>query len=165
MEFLRVQGPTALVSPGHIQPGPMDCRGEVQEVENHNPTIKRLPTFNLCVFFLLSRSPHAFQAFGQGPRACLGMRFALLEAKVDHTTLIPSINLPPSFSGGGPGDDAEVHLPARHLHPAAPGGRPQVRAQLPQGRPLGHRGGEEGGVRGEAYISNLIFTHNSYTII
>ena len=50
MEFL--QGPTALVSPGHIQPGPMDCRGEVQEVQNHNPTIKRLPTFNLCVFFL-----------------------------------------------------------------------------------------------------------------
>lgn len=28
------------------------------------------------------RNPHAFQGFGQGPRACLGMRFALLEAKV-----------------------------------------------------------------------------------
>merc|ERR1711970_744858 len=29
-----------------------------------------------------ARNPSAFQAFGQGPRSCLGMRFAILEAKV-----------------------------------------------------------------------------------
>jgi len=41
------------------------------------------------------RSPHAFQAFGQGPRACLGMRFALLELKVAVAMLVRHLELLP----------------------------------------------------------------------
>jgi len=41
------------------------------------------------------RSPHAFQAFGQGPRACLGMRFALLELKVAVAMLVRHLELMP----------------------------------------------------------------------
>jgi len=42
------------------------------------------------------RSPYAFQAFGQGPRACIGMRFALLEAKVALVALCRKFTFLPS---------------------------------------------------------------------
>jgi len=41
------------------------------------------------------RSPHAFQAFGQGPRACLGQRFALLELKVALAMIMRHLELLP----------------------------------------------------------------------
>jgi len=41
------------------------------------------------------RSPYAFQAFGQGPRACIGMRFALLEAKVALVAVCRKFTLSP----------------------------------------------------------------------
>jgi len=41
------------------------------------------------------RSPHAFQGFGQGPRACLGMRFALLELKVAILMLVRHLQMVP----------------------------------------------------------------------
>lgn len=44
------------------------------------------------------RSPYTFFAFGQGPRACLGMRFAMLEAKVALLEILSEYNFAPSNS-------------------------------------------------------------------
>jgi len=43
-----------------------------------------------------SRSPYTFLAFGQGPRACIGMRFALLEAKVAVAMMMRKFTFLPS---------------------------------------------------------------------
>jgi len=43
-----------------------------------------------------SRSPYTFLGFGQGPRACIGMRFALLEAKVAIAMVMRKFNFLPS---------------------------------------------------------------------
>ncbi len=37
------------------------------------------------------RNPYAFLAFGQGPRNCIGMRFALLQVQ------IPAFNFPGNY--------------------------------------------------------------------
>jgi len=42
-----------------------------------------------------NRNPYAFQAFGQGPRACIGMRFALLEAKVAVLSVLRKFSFKP----------------------------------------------------------------------
>jgi cytochrome P450 family 6 len=41
----------------------------------------------------LSRHPMAFLAFSNGPRACIGRRFALLEVKVALVTLLRKFNV------------------------------------------------------------------------
>lgn len=38
---------------------------------------------------------YAFQAFGQGPRACIGMRFALLEAKIGVMAVMRKFSFTP----------------------------------------------------------------------
>ena len=38
---------------------------------------------------------YAFQTFGQGPRACIGMRFALLEAKVAVLSVLRKFSFKP----------------------------------------------------------------------
>jgi len=40
-----------------------------------------------------ARNPYAFQAFGQGPRACIGMRFAMLELKVAMMEVLHNFTL------------------------------------------------------------------------
>ncbi len=39
------------------------------------------------------RSPYTFLAFGQGPRSCIGMRFALLEAKIGIVSVLKNHRL------------------------------------------------------------------------
>ena len=40
-------------------------------------------------------SRYVFQSFGQGPRACIGMRFALLEAKVAVMAMMRKFSFKP----------------------------------------------------------------------
>jgi len=48
------------------------------------------------------RNPHAFQGFGQGPRACLGMRFALLELKVAMVMIVRHLEMLPGTKTARP---------------------------------------------------------------
>jgi len=54
------------------------------------------------------RSPYSFLAFGQGPRACVGMRFALMEAKLALAHVLRQYNLLP-------GEKTEEKVEVDHL--------------------------------------------------
>ena len=66
-------------------------------LKKKKPTVtrkyKQLSQATSNTFLLLLR--YAFQAFGQGPRACIGMRFALLEAKVAVISVLRKYSFKP----------------------------------------------------------------------
>jgi len=67
---------------------------------NYYPNPEKFNPENFSKEAKASRSPYAFQAFGQGPRGCIGMRFALLEIKMaaceilNRFTILPSTKTP-----------------------------------------------------------------------
>ena len=71
--------------------------------ERFYPNPKQFNPENFSKEAKQSRSPYAFQGFGQGPRACIGMRFAMLEMKLalcellHNFTFLPSQNNPKVF--------------------------------------------------------------------
>ena len=47
------------------------------------------------MYYNVSCYRYVFQSFGQGPRACIGMRFALLEAKVGVMAMMRRFSFKP----------------------------------------------------------------------
>ena len=64
--------------------------------ERYYPNPKQFNPDNFSKEARQSRSPYTFLAFGQGPRACIGMRFALLEAKVAIAMVMRKFTFLPS---------------------------------------------------------------------
>jgi len=95
-ESLRLHTPIALqrcvTSPEYTLPGTNIKMKKGSSVFINSPGIHSNPKYypNPSVFnpdnfskeAKASRSPYTFLGFGQGPRACIGMRFAMLETKV-----------------------------------------------------------------------------------
>ena len=64
--------------------------------ERYYPNPEQFNPDNFSKEACQSRSPYTFLGFGQGPRACIGMRFALLEAKVAVAMMMRKYTFLPS---------------------------------------------------------------------
>nr|APH81389.1 cytochrome P450 CYP3026B1 [Tigriopus kingsejongensis] len=95
-ETLRLHAPIPLVSrvcandykiPGHDHVIPKGTEVNmysycIMRDERHFPNPDKFDPEHFSREAKAKRNPYAFLPFGQGPRACIGMRFALLEAKI-----------------------------------------------------------------------------------
>ena len=109
-ETLRFHNPIAILNrspskdyqiPGHDMVIPKDQMVWINAIGIHfNPKYYETPDeFNPDHFTKeakTNRNPYAFLPFGQGPRACIGMRFALLEAKLALSNMVRKFTLLPS---------------------------------------------------------------------
>ena len=68
----------------------------IHQDERYYPNPQQFNPDNFSKEARQSRSPYTFLGFGQGPRACIGMRFALLEAKVAIAMVMHKFNFLPS---------------------------------------------------------------------
>jgi len=72
----------------------------IHQDPNYYPNPEKFNPENFSKEAKASRSPYTFQAFGQGPRGCIGMRFAMLEVKLaaceilNKFTILPSAKTP-----------------------------------------------------------------------
>ena len=96
--FVSRAGSTDYVYKDITIPAGVDVEVTVQEL-HHDPDLWKDPqTFDPLRFYGENKSrvnSPAFQAFGAGPRNCIGMRFALLEAKLAMASVLSRFKLIP----------------------------------------------------------------------
>jgi len=74
----------------------MACSIGLHHDEQYYPEPEKFNPENFSKEAKQSRSPYTFLAFGQGPRGCIGMRFAMLEMKLAMVNVLREFTFLPS---------------------------------------------------------------------